>query len=173
VKKIIIIPLLIGVIAGLSIAFAKSDDSNKTESVSKVITPANISPQPTNIKASFLIYTNGTKRIFNDSRYHNQSKDVFIEPSTPNEIHVKTSGIKWNDFFSTLPMKLEKDCLTTGIGQIFCTNDKYELQFYINGVKNQNALDAEIKQGDKLLVTFDNPNAPAIKNQIDSVPNVK
>ncbi len=120
-------------------------------------------------RASFAIYTNGTLRIFTDSKYHNQSDEVFINPDLPNQVTVLKSGTTWRDFFTTLPMKLEEDCLTTGTGQTFCNNEKYSLQFYINGVKNQKALDEEIKDNDKLLITYESEDSLEIQKQINSI----
>ncbi len=124
----------------------------------------------TYIKASFAIFTNGTFRIFTDSKYHNRSADVYIEASNPSIVHIKKTGTTWNDFFSTLPFKLTQKCLTTGTKQIFCTGDKAALQFYINGEKNIDALTQEIKAGDKLLVTFGTESEEAIKQQLNKIP---
>lgn len=105
-------------------------------------------------KASFAIFTNGTFRIFTAAMYHNRSGDVFIEASNPNIILVKKAGVTWDDFFKTLPMKLTKDCLTTGTGQNFCTNSNQTLKFYINGKQDPDALNRTIKAGDQLLVSY-------------------
>lgn len=123
------------------------------------------------IKASFIIYTNGTRRDFTASKYHNQSTDIFLEAATPNIVNVKKSGLTWADFFKTLPMKLEKDCLTTGTGQVFCNNDNGSLKFYLNGQLNPNALEMEIKEGDKLLVTYGIENGNQVQDQLNSIPN--
>lgn len=122
------------------------------------------------IQASFAIFTNGTFRIFTANMYHNLSNDAYIEASNPNLVQVKKGGTTWNDFFSTLPFKLTPECLTTGTKETFCTGNKGTLQFYINGEKNNNALDQEIKQGDKLLVTFGKESDAQIKQQIDKIP---
>lgn len=115
-----------------------------------------ISPAPTDFTASFEITTNGTKRTFTQSMYHNQSEDVFIENSQPNTVYVKKSGTTWNDFFKTLPFSLTNDCLTTGTGQTFCTNATQTLRFFINGTENPNALDEIIKPDDKLEIVYEN-----------------
>lgn len=115
-------------------------------------------PTPSPFKeftTSFEIYTLGTKRIFTDSRYPNQSDEVYITASDPNGVIVKKEGITWADFFATLPMKLEKDCITTGTGQVFCTNDTNSLKFYINDSENPNALDEGIKEGNKLRIVYE------------------
>lgn len=104
--------------------------------------------------ARFEIYTNGTKRIFSDSKYHNKSQDVYIENSNPSVVNIKKEGLTWADFFATLPMKLEKDCLTTGTGQVFCSNKDKKLKFYINNLENPNALTTTIYPDDFLKVVY-------------------
>lgn len=114
-------------------------------------------PTPTEIvdfTAEFSIVTNGTTRIFTDLRYHNLNKDVFIASSSPSTVNVKRAGVTWGDFFETLPMKLTKECLTTGTGQVFCTNQTSKLSFYINNIENPDALVYVIKPGDVLFVEY-------------------
>lgn len=108
------------------------------------------------ISAAFEIYTVGTKRVFADPKYHNRSEDVFITADDPGRIIVKKERITWQDFFDTLPspMKLTKECLTTGTGQQFCTGQGSTLKFLLNDQENPNALDQEIKNGDELIVRF-------------------
>lgn len=120
-------------------------------------------------KASFAIYTNGTFRIFTAPMYHNLSEDVFIEASNPNIVNIKRLNITWRDFFETLPLKLDENCLTTGTKQTFCSNDDFVLQFYLNEERNQSALDQVIKPEDKLLVTYEKENSPAITQQLQSI----
>lgn len=122
-------------------------------------TPPSSSPEinvqkPISFEASFEIYTNGTKRIFTDPKYHNKSVDVYLESNDPTIVHVRTSGITWGDFFETLPMKLTKDCLITGTGQTFCQSSGGNLGFFINDINQPNALNEEIKPNDHLLVTY-------------------
>ena len=114
------------------------------------------SPSPTNDTASSEIYTNGTKRIFTASMYHNQSEEVFIESPSPNVVQVKKSGVTWQDFFETLPFSLSKDCLITGTNQTFCTNETGALKFFLNDTEEPHALEQEIMPGDTLLITYKN-----------------
>jgi hypothetical protein len=143
-------------------------------SSSKKITPSKLTEPSVNpitdIQASFAIFTNGTFRIFTAAMYHYLSQDVYIEVSNPNRVQVKKSGTTWNDFFLTLPFKLTSDCLITGTNETYCSGSLGALQFFINGVKYDNALDQEIKDGDKLLVTFGTESEAQIKQQVDRVP---
>lgn len=122
-------------------------------------------------KASFAIFTNGTFRVFTVAMYHNLSEDVFIQADNPNIVHVKKNGITWNDFFKTLPFKLAKDCLTTGTGETFCNNGQASLKFYINGVKTDDLLEKEIKNGDRTLITYGSESDVEIQRQIEKVAN--
>lgn len=121
--------------------------------------------------ASFAIFTNGIFRVFSAPMYHNRSKDVFIQADNPNIAHVKKAEITWNDFFKTLPIKLTKQCLTTGTKQTFCTNANDTLRFYLNGKRDQSALDKQIENGDKLLVSYGNKSEDLIEKQLQQVPN--
>lgn len=120
-------------------------------------------------RASFVIFTNGTFRIFTAPTYHNLSEDVFIQVSNPNVIHVKKTGITWSRFFATLPFKLTKDCLTTGTKQTFCTNETGALKFYLNGTRDDSALEKEIFDGDTLLVSYGPVQDKEIPTQIEKV----
>ncbi|MBI4097241.1 MAG: hypothetical protein HY428_02380 [Candidatus Levybacteria bacterium] len=149
----------------------KNTDSTADETSLKQSNKFSSVPQTVNKQASFAIFTNGIFRIFTASMYHNLSDDVYIEASNSNIVKVKKAKITWDDFFKTLPFTLAKDCLTTGTRETFCTGSKGALKFYLNGEKNENALNQEIKDGDKLLVTFGNESEIVIKEQLDQIPN--
>lgn len=140
------------------------------------ITPPVSTTPTTNPKidyqAGFAIFTNNTFRIFTASMYHNLSEDVYIQADNPNVVYVKNQGIKWDDFFKTLPMQLTKDCLTTGTKQTFCTDEKNSLKFYLNGVRDDLALEKVIQDGDQLLVSFGPDEDPNINQQLTKVPNL-
>ena len=130
------------------------------------------SPAAVDINAAFAIYTNGTFRIFTAVMYHNLSEDVFIESGNPNIVQVKKNGVTWGNFFGTLPMKLTSDCLTTGTGQTFCSNEAQTLKFYINGERIENFLDAQINQNDRALISFGSERDSEINNQLEKVDNL-
>ena len=111
-------------------------------------------PTPTEFEASFEIYTNGTKRIFTDPKYHYQSSEVYLTPENPSIIYLKKIGVTWDDFFKTLPFSVTSDCLVTGTKQTFCSTSTQKLRFIINGVELPNALNMEIKAGDVLKVVY-------------------
>jgi hypothetical protein len=104
--------------------------------------------------ARFEIYTNGTKRIFTDSKYHRQSADIYIENPDPHLMYVKKPNLTWNDFFKTLPFSVKKECLVTGTKQTFCNTETKRLYFYLNGQEEPDALDKVILANDSLRVEY-------------------
>lgn len=169
--------LLVGMLGALAVIgfFVFSSSKPDNELKTAVPTPQLEENETKNvdIKASFAIFTNGTFRIFTAAMYHNRPSDVFIEASNPNIVHVKKAGITWDEFFKTLPMKLTRDCLTTGTGQTFCTSSSQTLKFYLNGRQASNALAKIIESGDQLLVTYGSETDEQIEKQFQQVPSIK
>lgn len=152
-RLIIIIVITICVIVLIAIGARTFIKPNNTTNIPTL--KLQLQPTPfVSINAKFEIYTNGTKRIFTDPKYHKQSPDVYIEPSDPMSIHITKPGVLWSDFFNTLPMKLTPNCLTTGTGQVFCTNATGQLKFYINSIEQPTALDQTINENDILVVKY-------------------
>lgn len=129
------------------------DTSGQTNILPNIPVTTKTSKQ-TDFTASFEIYTNGTRRIFTAAMYHNQSSVVFIQDPDPSIIYVKKTGITWADFFNTLPFSLSKECLITGTGQTFCSNENQILRFFLNNTDVPDALSLEIQPGDTLRVTY-------------------
>jgi len=159
-RKIIAIIIVI-VISGFGYLFfsKKSTPSPQQNKVEK-------QPERVSYDASFAIFTNGIFRDFSASMYHNLSPHAYIQSGEPNKVQVRKKGVTWNDFFKTLPFKLTKECLTTGLGETFCTGQGGSLKFYLNGERNDNVLDEVIHSGDSILISFGNENEAQIKEQM-------
>ena len=166
-KKLLIL-LGIVLLLVLGYVFFVSGKQGDKQEVKQETSQQTTSPENINYRASFAIFTNNTYRVFDDPKYYNQSPDVYMEEA--NIVIVKKKGITWSDFFATLPMSLKEDCLVTGTGQTFCTNETQRLRFFINSKEDKDALNKEIVEGDKLLVTYGEETENQIKNQLQQVP---
>lgn len=169
--------IAIGFLTAIVLLLIRTPTINQTQpakiSVPETLSPTLEMPKNVDYEARFAIYTNGLKRAFTNSMYHNLSKNVYIESSNPSIVHVKRLGVTWMGFFATLPFKLEKDCLTTGTKETFCTTPNATLKFYLNGVKNDNLLLEEIKDGDTALISYGSESETQIKSQLNSLNNSK
>lgn len=166
--KIVILFLLI---AGIGLYLLKP----ASLFTSQVVNEPSPSPSPAIIDrddlAGFGIYTNGTFRVFTNTRYHNQSEEIYIESTNPYVIHIKKEGATWGDFFKTLPMDLTNECILTGTKEKFCTGQSGTLKFYINGKKVDNFVEQKIKDGDRALITFGKETDAQIEKQMEKVVN--
>ncbi|MEK9176276.1 MAG: hypothetical protein AAB520_02415 [Patescibacteria group bacterium] len=169
-KSTLLITILVLAVVGFFVFSIKGQNTKNSNTFTSPSLPAQ---EAVDIKATFAIFTNGTFRIFTDTKYHNISPDVFIASLNPNTVNVKKSDITWGDFFATLPMKLEQNCLTTGTGQVFCSNETQTLKFYINGQLDKDALNRIINNGDQLLVSYGDEKAEEIDKQLQQVPSLE
>ena len=168
--RVVTIVILFAVAGILALFLFNRDNKDNTQS-----TPSNQSfdnqlEVNEDKHAAFAIFTNGTFRIFTASMYHNLSEDVYITAENPNVVIVKKDGITWSEFFETLPFELTYDCLTTGTKQTFCTNASQSLKFFINGKREDAALGKEIKDRDKLLVTYGSETEDKLDYQFSQIP---
>ncbi len=119
--------------------------------------------------ARFLIYTNGTKRIFSTRKYYLQWPDAFLRSDGPTIVHVATKGTTWGNFFHSLPLTLTQQCLVISQLQQFCTDSENSLKFYLNGKKISEFLTLEIHDGDRALISYGAENNVDIQDQLAAV----
>ncbi len=150
----LIIGVLIITAIGIGAFLLKPDTAKAPDEIIVPSEPSAIKPQDINTIAYFTIITDDITRNFSNSKYHNRSEDVFITADNPTQIYVMQTGIKWSDFFATLPMKLSYDCLITGDSETLCDGKQGVLKFYLNDKEDKNLLDKEIKQDDRALIRF-------------------
>lgn len=166
-----ILALLVLLGSGVYFKFARK----QSETGEKQTTTTAVSPTPVHEHAAFAIFTNGIKRDFKDKKYHERNPDIHIGSDNPEIVHKHKSGITWGQFFESLPkpMKVTKDCLTTGTGHEFCSTGRAKLKFYLNGKFVDDVLGMEIKDGGRLLVSFGVENEIEVRKQflhVETVP---
>lgn len=158
--------LLLPVVAFIALWFFMSPTPQESVEVENPAPKIKDEESVVDYHASFLIFTNGTRRIFTNSKYHNLSQDVYIEASKPAVVHVKKPGITWGDFFKTLPMQVTSDCLITGDGEKLCNLDTRALKFFINGKQVEDFLAQEIKDGDWAMISYGAQSQAQIDSQL-------
>lgn len=176
-KKIVLGLIIFSLVVGIIIFFLKPKPQQKAAQTKRdseeqmIQKNVELSPFP-KIHASFAIFTNGTMRSFAAPKYHTLSPNVFITAQQPNIVTVTVPNATWNEFFLSLPMRLNPECLTTGDDERFCNGPEGKMSFFINGVEDKRALIKPIKQGDSLLVTFGNETKEQIQSQISKIPKL-
>jgi hypothetical protein len=104
--------------------------------------------------ASILVKISGDKFDFSGIQFQLMSPWIHFEGSNGNTIHRHSNGITLGYLFDTLHLGLSQDCFVFHDKREFCTNDDYELKFYINGEKVSDIRDYEIFDNDKILISY-------------------
>lgn len=147
----------------------KNPELSSISPTSKLTSPTKLSSPDLPYKAKFAIYTNNTFRVFTAAKYHNRSPDAYIQAVSPNTVIVTKVGITWGDFFKTIHLNINKECLTTGTGETFCNNQNSQLKFYLNDKIQKNLLEMEISPNDKILITYGDEAEEVINSQLQKI----
>ncbi|HEY8109351.1 MAG TPA: protein-disulfide isomerase [Candidatus Nitrosotenuis sp.] len=116
--------------------------------------------------ASILVRISGDKFDFSGIQFQLMSPWIHFEGSNGNTIHRHSNGITLGYLFDTLHLGLSQDCFVFHDKREFCTNDDYELKFYINGEKVSDIRDYEIFDNDKILISYGSETPEEIEEQI-------
>lgn len=172
-RKILIVAALILFAFAVLKQFITSPQSidENFPKVRRAASPAT-SAQSQSAYASFLIFTNGTKRDFSEDKYHFRSDAAYLTDANGAIITVEKPRVTWEEFFQSLPapFQITETCLFTGTGQMFCTNNNQSLKFYLNGKQVTQLLSQPIAPGDQLLISFGNETEVEIEQQIIQIP---
>ncbi len=116
--------------------------------------------------ASILVKISGDKFDFSGIQFQLMSPWIHFEGSNGNTIHRHSNGITLGYLFDTLHLGLSQDCFVFHDKREFCTNDDYELKFYINGEKVSDIRDYEIFDNDKILISYGSETLEEIEEQL-------
>ena len=126
------------------------------------------------VHADFAVYINGKKMDFNSPMYDQRDPRIHLHVRNKygdSVIHVEGEHVKLGEFFTSIGMRLTEKCFrTTSVN--FCNDDKRTLKFYVNSIRNKDFGNYDIKDLDRILITFGDETEEEIKKQMDSVTRV-
>ncbi len=118
------------------------------------------------IHADFKVYINDKAIDFSVMMYQLRDKAVHIEDGIGEAIHVHKRGITTGDFLETLGIRFNKTCIIIPIEGYYCSKDNKKLRFYVNSVENNEFGNYEIKNLDRILISYGKGD---IEKQLGSV----
>ena len=99
-------------------------------------------------------------KIFNDEfdfsspAYQIKSNWIHFENGDGSTIHKHATGVTLGYLFESLSIGLDDECYIFQDGREFCTNDEYDLKFFVNGEERPNITDYEVNEDDKVLISY-------------------
>ena len=119
--------------------------------------------------ADFKVYINGEELNFSQLMYMVRSQYVHVENMDGNIIHNHATGITIGYFFNTMGIRFDDNCFVLDTGTSYCNQGDKTLKFYVNGERNYQYAEYEIRNSDKYLITYGNDSEEEIQKQLDSV----
>lgn len=117
------------------------------------------SVSPVHEHADFKVFLNGVPKDFAQEEFMEETDPVgrakiHMEDGDGNVIHKHANGVTLGYFFSTIGMSFNSTCFVDETGRQFCGGPNGTLKLVVNGAANPAFGDYEIKDEDKVLISF-------------------
>lgn len=132
--------------------------------------------------ANFAMYINGQREQFASPIYYiDVTESCAVETQmTPHErahlhdevndvVHVEDHAVTWGQFFQNLGWVVDNQVIRNPSGVMMADANK-KVTFILNGKENDNIINREIKDEDKLLVDYGETSAADLQTEYASVP---
>ncbi len=121
--------------------------------------------------AAILVKIFGDEFDFSAPAYQIKSSWIHFEGRDGSTIHKHATGVTLGYLFETLSLRLSDQCFEFQDGRNFCTNDDYELVFFINGEKVRDIRDYEIEEDDRILISYGAETPEELESQLLQLEN--
>ncbi|NQV39687.1 MAG: protein-disulfide isomerase [Nitrosopumilus sp.] len=104
--------------------------------------------------AALLVKIFGDTFDFDGPAFQIKSSWIHFEGRDGTTIHKHATGVDLGYLFDTLLIGLDDQCYTFPDGKQFCSNEDYELKFFINGEQTPDIRNYEIMEEDRILIVY-------------------
>lgn len=119
--------------------------------------------------ASMLVRIFGDKFDFSLPAYQIKSSWIHFEAQDGTTIHRHSTGVTLGYLFETLSITLDDQCYVFPDGREFCSNDDYELKFFVNREPVEDIREFVFEDGDRILISYGNETPEEIERQLDEL----
>ena len=84
------------------------------------------------VHASMLVKIFGDKFDFSTPNYQVTTPWIHFENSDGDTVHRHSTGVELEFMFNSMKIRLDENCFVFPDGRQFCTNEDYELKFFVN-----------------------------------------
>lgn len=161
----------IGLLTGFASYLFALRQADTAEKNAEITVEQPIQNPEVHIHADFKVYLNGKAYDFSEIKYqsteeHKLSESVHLHDKNGRVMHIHNNGATLRDFFSSLGIELIEKCLTLDTGQKFCNKNGKTLKFFVNGQVNVDFERYQMKDLDKILISFGEDTDATIAKQI-------
>ena len=119
--------------------------------------------------ASMLVRIFGDKFDFSLPAYQIKNSWIHFEGQDGTTIHRHSSGVTLGYLFETLGIAIDENCYIFPDGREFCTSDEFSIKYFINHQPVESINDHVLKEGDRILISYDDENQEKIDAQLSEL----
>ena len=119
--------------------------------------------------ASMLVRIFGDKFDFSLPAYQIKNSWIHFEGQDGTTIHRHSSGVTLGYLFETLGIAIDENCYIFPDGREFCTSDEFSIKYFINHQPVESINDYVLKEGDRILISYDDENQEKIDAQLNEL----
>lgn len=123
------------------------------------------------LHADVKVYINGKAVDFSQRKYQLTTDFIHFEEGIGDVTHTHATGLTLGHLLNSVGIKLGDGCINFE-GNDYCNGNNKTIKLYINGKPNGELSSYEIRDLDRLLVSYGDEGEEAIKKQLDSVTNL-
>lgn len=169
--------LVAGLLAGFfgrDLAENEDAESRQGSSDAPVLTANGELRQAVHEHADFAVYVQGQRLDFNRPDFLSTedkelSTNVHIHAPRTNVVHIHREQTTWDEFFRSLGLSIDDNCLTVVGGERLCGGSEESLKFFVNGVRVDSLMFQNITDLSRVLISFGSEDEAALQEQIRSV----
>mgnify|MGYP001564186593 CR=1 FL=1 len=121
--------------------------------------------------ADVKVYLNGQAIDFSQSKYQLAARFIHFEEGVGDVIHTHATGLTMGHLFKSLDGDFNNNCVVLE-NRNYCNENNKKLRFYVNGKQNNEYDNYEIKDLDKILVSYGAESEAELQKQLASITNL-
>ena len=119
--------------------------------------------------ASMLVRIFGDKFDFSLPAYQIKNSWIHFEGQDGTTVHRHSSGVTLGYLFETLGIAIDENCYIFPDGREFCTSEEFSIKYFINHQPVESINDYVLKEGDRVLISYDDENQEKIDAQLSEL----
>lgn len=129
-------------------------------------------PGSTHEHTDFKVYLLGEPVDFSQSQYQVRSPYIHVESGVGDLIHKHAVGATLGLFFQSMGITFNDQCFIRETGQRFCNDGQNTLKMLVNGQVSTRFGKYELRQGDRILISYGPESVDQLAKQLATVTNL-
>ena len=121
------------------------------------------------IHSAFKLFINNQTVDFSQPKYQVKSQLVHFENGDGDTIHTHATRVNIGYLFQSLGIQFTSECLTMDNGEKYCNDGNNTLKLYINDVRNNMYGKYEMKDNDRIVLSYGSESQEQIDAQLKIV----